>query len=125
MKIEAGKYYRTRGGQVFGPMVWYEDYNANFPWCLVFSEPENCWAEDGRWHLNDQEYPFDLVAEIYISDTPPAPQVNTTKTARDDLVEKAALAILNGHYANPSPMSSYGFEEIWLAAEHFVEARKK
>jgi hypothetical protein len=52
----------------------------------------------------------------------PAPE---TKTLRDELVEKAAMAILTGHYANPGPTSSYGFAEIWLAAEHFVEARKK
>ena len=82
MKIEAGKYYRTRGGQVFGPMVRDEDYNANFPWCLVFSEPENCWAENGRWHLNG-ECPFDLVAEVYISDTPPDAKRETEAELRE------------------------------------------
>ena len=85
MKIESGKYYRTRGGQVFGPMVRDEDYNANFPWCLVFRFAENCWAEDGRWHLNDEEYPFDLVAEVYVSDTPPA-FMRLAKTPSDDTV---------------------------------------
>jgi hypothetical protein len=130
MKIETGKYYRTRGGQVFGPMVRNQEHDTNFAWCLVFSEPENSWTEGGRWSMNGRLCLFDLVAEVYVSDTSPAPPVNTTKTARDELVEKAALAILkleilNGRYANPSPMSSYKFAEIWLAAEHFVEARKK
>jgi hypothetical protein len=59
----------------------------------------------------------------------PAPQVNTTKTARDELAEKAALAmqaILNGYYINlGSSTSSDGFADMWLAAERFVEARKK
>lgn len=122
MQIEAGKYYRTRGGQVFGPMVRDEDDGTIFHWCLVSSEPSSSWAEDGRWMLNNRKYPFDLVAEVYVSDTP---QVNTTKTARDELGEKAALAILTGHYSNPSLISSDCFADIWVAAEHFVEARKK
>jgi hypothetical protein len=120
MKIEAGKYYRTRGGQVFGPMVWGKDYNVNFPWCLVFSEPENCWAEGGRWHLNDQEYPFDLVAEVYVSDTPPetapAPEA---KTLRDEfamrLMDRDAFAV---GYKDEA-------EQLYRAADAMMEARKK
>jgi hypothetical protein len=178
MKIEAGKYYRTRDGQVFGPIMR-DTSDRNWPWHLC-DKIEECWLESGRWYSNDTEHSFDLVAEVYVSDTPPdvssddtivrmnfsemarkgcktnsgnlyffcgmdyihahysvilhwedgisppappAPQANTTKTARDELVEKAALAILNGHYANPGPTSSYGFAEIWLAAKNFVKAR--
>lgn len=124
MRIEAGKYYRTRGGQVFGPMVRDDDPHVVYPWRVSLTSEFFNWTEEGLW-TTCREGPFDLVAEVYVSDTPPAPQANTTKTAKDELVEKAALAILTGHYANPSPMSSYGFAEIWLAAEHFVEARKK
>ena len=115
MKIEAGKYYRTRVGDVAGPM-------RRVDWCdATFTAGDFTWNEDGSY-VQAITYKMDLISEVYVSDTP---QVNTTKTARDELVEKAALAILTGHYANPSPMSSYGFAEIWLAAEHFVEARKK
>jgi hypothetical protein len=119
MKIKAGKYYRTRGGQVFGPMVRDEDYNANFPWCLVFSEPENCWAENGRWHLNG-EWPFDLVAEVYVSDTPPdtapAPEA---KTLRDEiamrLMDRDAFSV---GYKDEA-------EQLYRAADAMMEARKK
>ena len=201
MKIEAGKYYRTRGGDVVGPMR-HEGADSHFPWITL----SRCWTIEGKVYRGREggEDCMDLISEVYVSDTPPAfmrlagtPSDDTvvsfnfsemardgnkwatgsigfwiggemrmahydvrltglegraspsdalptdgtckftncsigtyepapkTKTLRDELVEKAALAILNGHYANPSPMSSYGFEEIWLAAEHFVEARKK
>ena len=125
MKIEAGKYYRTRGGQVFGPMVRPEDCNANFPWCLVFSEPETCWAENGRWHLNG-EYPFDLVAEIYVSDTPPeTTPASETKTLRDE----AANAALTGLLAKAVDDGSMGAEDwasdAYLFADAMMEARKK
>ena len=193
MQIEAGKYYRTRGGQVFGPMIRDEDPGTNYPWCLVSSEPETCWAENGQWVVDKRNRPFDLVAEVYVSDTPPAdtpatpsddtiisfnfselareskkwmsgsigfwigdemrtahydvriggvegkvwpsdvpnpwrdkppaPQVNTTKTARDELVEKAALEIFKRFYLTPE--GQVGFDWMWRAAENFVEARKK
>ena len=97
------------------------DQDSPYTWELDVIRDDFCWTGGGKW-LSGETRPFDLVAEVHVSDTP---QVNTTKTARDELVEKAALAILNGRYANPSPMSSYKFAEIWLAAEHFVEARKK
>ena len=68
----------------------------------------------------------DWRAKLLAADPGPLIEVHDrTKTLRDELVEKAALAILTGHYANPGPTSSYGFAELWLAAEHFVEARKK
>lgn len=115
MKIEAGKYYRTRGGDVVGPMRK-QDTRSIYPWATLKDQ----WTISGSFSVNS-DGPLDLISEVYVSDTP----VDTTKTARDELVEKAALAILNGRYANPSPMSSYKFAEIWLAAEQFVEARKK
>ena len=54
---------------------------------------------------------------------PPAPRVNTTKTARDELVEKAALEIFKRFYLTPE--GRVGFDWMWRAAENFVEARKK
>ena len=123
MKIEAGKYYRTRGGDVVGPMVQSSD--KRYPW-VVFLEIVISlrWTPGGDYSYAAQ-HPQDLISEVYVSDTPPAPQVNTTKTARDELVEKAALAILTGRHANPGPTFSYGNKGLWSAAEEFVEARKK
>jgi len=114
MKIEAGKYYRTRGGDVVGPMR--RRGLTTFPW----GDGTDCWTDNGRFSEDVNNCDMDLVSEVYISDTP----VDTTKTARDELVEKAALAILKAHYANPGT-TGYGMDWIWDAAEHFVEARKK
>jgi len=138
MKIEAGKYYRTRIGDVVGPMEQSK--------VTLYGYGSNCftWYEDGHFSRTGAQHKLDLISEVYVSDTPPAVQeteadwrakllaagpgpffeVYDRKTLRDELVEKAALAILTGHYANPGPTSSYGFAEIWLAAKHFVEARK-
>ena len=117
MKIRESAYYRTRDGDVVGPMrrttdqSWYSNYRT--------------WNEDGGIFSSGAAHDLDLVAEVYVSDTPPAPQVNTTKTARDELVEKAALAILTGRNANSGPTFKYGNKGIWSEAEEFVEARKK
>jgi hypothetical protein len=121
MKIEEGKYYRTRGGHVFGPIMR-DTSDRHWPWHLC-DQSEKYWLESGRWYSNDTEHSFDLVAEVYVSDTPPAPQANTTKTARDELVEKTALEIFKRFYLTPE--SSVGFDWMWRAAENFVEARKK
>jgi hypothetical protein len=60
-------------------------------------------------------------------DTPPADvPAPETKTLRDELVEKAALAILKGYYSDATlRLTKNGFAEIWREAEQFVEARKK
>ena len=140
MQIREGAYYRTRRGDLVGPMRK-RDGSNDFPW----GYGRDCWTNDGRFSSDINDCYFDLISEVYVSDTPPTVQeteadwrarllaagpgpffeVHDRKTLRDELVEKAALAILTGHYANPGPTSSYGFAEIWLAAEHFVEARKK
>ena len=121
MKIEAGKYYRTRGGDVVGPMT--QSTDKRYPW-TVFSQIVNSlrWTPGGDYSYATQ-HPQDLISEVYVSDTTPAPQVNTTKTARDELVEKAALAILNGSMSKQN--TTLWHSEIWLMAEQFVEARKK
>jgi hypothetical protein len=117
MKIEAGKYYRTRGGDIVGPMRE-EKTHSIYPWVTT----GHGWTISGRFSANS-DGPLDLISEVYVSDTPPAPQVNTTKTARDELVEKAALEILNGCLSKQN--STLWHSEIWLMAEQFVEARKK
>ncbi len=122
MKIEAGKYYRTRGGQVFGPMVRNPEHDTNFTWCLVFSEPENSWTEGGRWSMNGKKYPFDLVAEVYISDTPPqtvpAPEA---KTLRDEFAMEAMKLLLPKHDWVEGILVLYPYKQ----ADAMMEARKK
>jgi hypothetical protein len=102
-------------------MIRDADSNTKYPWKIGSTLEAVNWTEGGKWLLGETR-PFDLVAEVYVSDTP---QVNTTKTERDELVEKAALAILTGRHANPGPTFSYGNKGLWSAAEEFVEARKK
>ncbi len=70
---------------------------------------------------------MDMISEVYVSDTPPADAPSPeTKTLRDELVEKAALAILKGYYNDATlRLTKNGFAEIWREAEQFVEARKK
>ena len=70
MQIEAGKYYRTRGGQVFGPMVRDEEPTATYIWRLSHVMDGTSWDREGVWRRG-WSGPFDLVAEVYVSDTPP------------------------------------------------------
>lgn len=64
MEIREGAYYRTRGGDVVGPMrrtkdqTWYTCYHT--------------WYEDGRMFLSGAEHSLDLISEVHVSDTPPA-----------------------------------------------------
>jgi hypothetical protein len=71
MKIEAGKYYRTRGGQVFGPMVPNEFPASDYVWCLDPLNRGHSWDSEGIWRKG-WDGPFDLISEVYVSDTPPA-----------------------------------------------------
>lgn len=77
MKIEAGKYYRTRGGDVVGP-IQHNGAARDFPWvCLGF-----VFRKDGSYceldpHVND------IVAEVYVRDTPPGVYASEAEQDRD------------------------------------------
>ncbi len=119
MKIEAGKYYRTRAGFVHGPL----EHSAIVS-CGWRAQGWS-WTESG-FHVAGAESEADLISEVYVSDTPPDAPLAEVKTLRDELVEKAALAILSGYYANPGAWPSEDtFGDVWEAAKNFVEARKK
>jgi hypothetical protein len=136
MKIEAGKYYRTRGGDVVGPMKPVTVANDA-------PHPRYVWGCFGRTWTDSGDYDFgagyleeDLISEVYVIDTPPSLSDRATvpfkimvpeaKTPRDELEEKAALAILKGYYNDATlRLTKNGFAEIWREAEQFVEARKK
>jgi hypothetical protein len=121
MKIEAGKYYQMRNGQFIGPVE--RGAFSERPWVSLGL----AWSDSGShdpWHGPHQ---YDLISEVYVSDTPPADAPSPeTKTLRDEFEEKAALAILSGYYANPSlGPSEDTFGDVWDAAKRFVEAREK
>jgi len=63
MKIEAGKYYRTRDGRKVGSMAYMpEGRHSEFPWV----DPEgNAWKANGQFSLRPEGHPSsnDLIAE--------------------------------------------------------------
>lgn len=59
MEIEAGKFYRTRGGRKVGPMVG-ADWGTNYPWV---DENKRTYAVDGSYDAEVSEHPLDLIAE--------------------------------------------------------------
>lgn len=135
MKICEGAYYRTRGGQVFGPMVRDENPDTTYPWRICFTEHENCWTEAGRWSVNNREYPFDLVAEVYVSDLPPCEGVNLpaidgpngpfrfveeAKTLRDEFAMEAMSGLVR-QYDSSYTIACIAYEH----ADAMMEARKK
>lgn len=132
MKIREGAYYRTRHGDVVGPMrrckdqTWYSCYHT--------------WNEDGGMFLSGAEHGLDLVSEVYVSDTPPDEPASTpsngattfencsvetytpapeTKTLRDEF----AMQMMD------ADDFMIGFkkhaEQLYRAADAMMEARKK
>jgi hypothetical protein len=148
MKIEAGKYYRTRGngknlGQVVGPMYPVE---ANvYVWvCWGFS-----FTETGRYDV-DSESEYDLISEVYVHDTPPSdepaapPAVQQTEDKwrerllaagpgafleehdRKTLRDEFALALAGGFIVNGVfETKGQTAANIYRAADAMMEARKK
>ena len=118
MKIEAGKYYRTRGGDVVGPMT--QSTDKRYPW-TVFSEIVSSlrWTTGGDYSYAAQ-HPQDLISEVYVSDTLPADApAPEAKTLRDEfamrLMDRDAFAV--GYKAEA--------EQLYRAADAMMEARKK
>ena len=130
MKIEAGKYYRTRGEQIVGPMRS-RDGRTPFPW----GDGTDCWTDNGRFSEDVNNCDMDLISEVYVSDTPPglptfihpAPDgpngpfmvVPEAKTLRDEfamrLMDRDALMVGFKEEA----------EQLYRAADAMMEARKK
>ena len=69
MKIEAGRFYMARNGIIYGPMICLGS-PIRYPFRVT-----NCdfdWGEDGFYQSDQQETQFDLISEVYVSDTPPS-----------------------------------------------------
>jgi hypothetical protein len=119
MKIREGAYYRTRGGDVFGPMARYAGCDD------TFTAGDLTWHEDGSY-VQGIPYKMDLISEVYVSDTPPAdapaPEI---KTLRDEF----AMAALIGLTTAGGDLADCGRDEIaaeaWRQADAMMEAREK
>ena len=115
MKIEAGKYYRTRCEQIVGPMRR-RDGRIPFPW----GDGTDCWTDNGRFSEDVNNCDMDLISEVYVSDTPPADApAPEAKTLRDEfamrLMDRGAFAV---GYIDEA-------EQLYRAADAMMEARKK
>jgi hypothetical protein len=65
MKIREGAYYRRRRGDVVGPLT-------GVTWCdRTFMAADMTWHENGSYVLG-LGHEYDLISEVYVSDTPPA-----------------------------------------------------
>lgn len=55
MKIEEGKFYKTRDGRKVGPMVrWCDDFQARRPWSTSKGyDTSPCWGDHGDTAISD------------------------------------------------------------------------
>ena len=121
MKIKEGKYYRTRGGDVVGPMRKEETYSLtanSYPWVTT---QRYSWTIGGSFSAHS-DGPLDLISEVYVSDTPPADApAPEAKTLRDEF----AMAALQGMLARESDLARNVARYAYEYADAMMEARKK
>ena len=117
MQIREGAYYRTRGGDVMGPM-------ARVDWCdVIFTAVGLTWNKDGSY-VQHIPYKLDLISEVYVSDTPPADApAPEAKTLRDEFAGLALTGLLADFQmkAEPHEFARQAYEY----ADAMMEARKK
>jgi hypothetical protein len=123
MKIEAGKYYRTRDGDVVGPMARYAGRDD------TFTAMGHTWNKDGSF-VRGNTSKLDLISEVYVSDTPPdapLPDIITDqpcKTLRDEFASDWMKAVLANPNHADGDMESFACM-AYRMADAMMEARKK
>ncbi len=125
MKIREGAYYRTRNGRVIGPMqaAGYSAEKWKF-WARGFNEGTPCWTDEGRWSDIVDDHDMDLISEVYVSDTPPALEVETLR-------DRFAGRSLEISYEEIKAHTRIGItpqavaETAYAFANAMMEARKK
>jgi hypothetical protein len=67
MKIQAGKYYRRRDGEVIGPATTRTDKGSSYQWTVggLF------FTDDGRYQARGPDCDYDLIAEVTVTDVLP------------------------------------------------------
>ena len=98
MKIEAGKYYRTRDGRKVGPMVEECPRWSDWPFDVRNEDGDRTisvclWKDDGTC---DEGSRYDLVAEW--TDTPSAPSTPSTKKLWCHMTPEEKGALLLAHH---------------------------
>ncbi len=124
LKIEAGKCYQMRCGVVVGP-IQLSKSSPKFPWvCLGL-----CWREDGSFSKYGP-HARDLVAQVYVSDTPPdapLPDIITDQPCKN-LRDEFAIAIVAAFLSRPLSDNELTLEQcqiVWANADAMMKARKK
>jgi hypothetical protein len=141
MQIREGAYYRTRSGDVVGPMAIVSGHND------IFTATDFTWNEDGSF-VRGNSHKLDLISEVYVSDTPPS---DAPETVRFNPTAELKLGRYNGSLVevlNTPPAHDrktlrdefamammdaddfmVGFkehaEQLYRAADAMMEARKK
>lgn len=80
LKIEAGRYYKTRDGRKVGPIGPNEGGLADYPW-QDNSDWTDCWTTDGHFYNDGTESQQDIIAE-WIDE--PVAQPTAQPTASND-----------------------------------------
>jgi len=115
MQIRGGAYYRTRGGDVVGPMACYTGCDD------TFTAGGLTWNKDGSY-VQGVPYKMDLISEVYVSDTPPADApAPETKTLRDEFAMEAMKLLIPRHERREETLAEFAYRQ----ADAMMEARKK
>ena len=134
MQIREGAYYRTRGGDVVGPMkrskVTPDGWASN----------SYNWYGDGRFPVFDYTHDLDLISEVYVSDTPPGLTATTitnglphampeTKTLRDEFAMAALPVVWESSQTHRSQSTlasqAYAFADAMMEERQCWKERKK
>jgi hypothetical protein len=140
MQIREGAYYRTRCGDVVGPMKPVTVANDA-------PHPRYVWGCFGRTWTDSGDYDFgagyleeDLICEVYVIDTPPVVKENkaelrdmlvpagpthlVVKTLRDEFAMAALTGMMADHTAPDRPPEFFA-DLAYKYANSMMEARKK
>jgi len=119
MKIKEGAYYRTRDGDVVGPMAAVSGCN------YTFTAIGYTWNEDGSF-VRGNPYKLDFVSEVYVSDTPPADApAPEAKTLRDEFAMAALTGVMAQAVDDGNMGSGDWASDAYFFADMMMEARKK
>lgn len=68
MKLRAGKYYRKLNGDVAGPLRMMDPRHIDTVSGFKFTLGDCSYKEDGKYSMDEEEHPWDLVNEVEVKD---------------------------------------------------------
>lgn len=132
MKIEAGKYYKTRAGEVLGPVRHNND--VDYPFEVQMDGHYRSFTTDGRYMIS-QKTANDLIEEVNADGSPIVPEppaslswnVPADRSWRDEI----ALRVLTAMIASPPVCNRAEVDKArWCGiafewADEFIKAAKQ